>query len=172
MYVPDTYTDSPHLAGQPPIAGIPMCGAAPAPATPTIGNRVADLALGYQGRWGGYACIDAGMGSGGYVGGYSGGQCRQFVNCLVWRASGHRLNPTSADYSFTGAYQVTFGAARRGDIIQRGIGGHTAIVLQNYGNGTYQVVDSNYSWNEIVQVHNYTPPRYAKIWRYDQAATG
>jgi uncharacterized protein YraI len=27
FYVPDTWTDSPHLAGQPPIAGIPMCGA-------------------------------------------------------------------------------------------------------------------------------------------------
>lgn len=31
FYIPDTYTDSPHLASQPPIAGIPMCGSAPAP---------------------------------------------------------------------------------------------------------------------------------------------
>jgi hypothetical protein len=31
FYVPDTWTDSPHLAGQPPIAGIPMCGTATAP---------------------------------------------------------------------------------------------------------------------------------------------
>lgn len=28
MYVPDYYTNSPHLAAQPPIAGIPMCGSA------------------------------------------------------------------------------------------------------------------------------------------------
>ena len=34
FYIPDTYTDSPHLAGQPPIAGIPMCGSTPAPAPP------------------------------------------------------------------------------------------------------------------------------------------
>lgn len=34
FYVPDFYTDSPHLAAQPPIAGIPMCGvASPAPST-------------------------------------------------------------------------------------------------------------------------------------------
>ncbi len=31
FYVPDTWTNSPHLAGQPPIAGIPMCGSAGAP---------------------------------------------------------------------------------------------------------------------------------------------
>ena len=33
FYIPDYYTNSPHLAGQPPIAGIPMCGAPPSQAT-------------------------------------------------------------------------------------------------------------------------------------------
>jgi hypothetical protein len=160
-----------------PLPGLPACGAAtpapaPATATATIGNRVADLAITYQGRWGGDACIDAGLGSGGRVGGYSGGQCRQFVNCLVWRASGRRINPASPDYSFSGASRVSFADARRGDIIQYGIGGHTAIVLQNLGRNTFQVVDSNWSRNERVQVHNYTPPANATIWRYSQAATG
>ena len=28
LYLPDAYSSSPHLAGQPPISGIPMCGAA------------------------------------------------------------------------------------------------------------------------------------------------
>jgi hypothetical protein len=38
FYAPDTFTDSPHLAGQPPIAGIPMCGASPAAPGPlTVG---------------------------------------------------------------------------------------------------------------------------------------
>jgi len=32
FYIPDYYTSSPHLAGQPPIAGIPMCGQSPGPA--------------------------------------------------------------------------------------------------------------------------------------------
>jgi hypothetical protein len=30
LYVPDTWTDSPHQAGEPPIAGIPLCGSTPA----------------------------------------------------------------------------------------------------------------------------------------------
>lgn len=38
MYVPDTFTNSPHLAGQPPIAGIPMCGGTPAP--PPVGTGI------------------------------------------------------------------------------------------------------------------------------------
>jgi hypothetical protein len=38
FFIPDTYTDSPHLAGQPPIAGIPMCGAAPT--VPTTGTFI------------------------------------------------------------------------------------------------------------------------------------
>lgn len=161
-----------------PLPGLPGCGVtAPAPVsapavTTTIGNRIADLALTYQGHWGGDACVDAHLGSGGIVWGYSGGQCRQFVNCLVWRASGHRFNPTSPDYSFSGATRVSFAGAVRGDIIQYGIGGHTAIVLQNLGRNTFQVVDSNASLNERVQVHNYTPPVSATIWRYSQAATG
>ncbi len=38
-YVPDYYTDSPHLGTQPPIAGIPMCGSTPTPTpTPTPGG--------------------------------------------------------------------------------------------------------------------------------------
>ena len=172
-YVTAAYVTTP----SDPLPGLPVCGAtapvpAPAPTAATIGNRIADLALSYQGRWGGDACVDARLGSGGIVGGYSGGQCRQFVNCLVWRASGHRFNPASPDYSFSGASRVSFADARRGDIIQYGIGGHTAIVLQNLGRNSFQVVDSNWSRNERVQVHNYTPPANATIWRYSQAATG
>lgn len=39
MFVPDTWTDSPHLAGQPPIAGIPMCASTVA-STATPGTSV------------------------------------------------------------------------------------------------------------------------------------
>lgn len=174
FYVPDTWTTSPHKAGQPPIAGIPMCRppANPAPSPRTIGNRVADLALTYQGRWGGQACIDSALGSKGYVGGYSGGQCRQFVNCLIYRASGHRYNPTSADYSFTGASRVAMASAVRGDLIQWGVGGHTAIVLRNYGAGRFQVVDSNHAYDERVMVYDRTLSGTFTIWRYGQQATG
>lgn len=41
QFVPDTWTTSPHLAGQPPIAGIPMCNAITAP-RPAAGPRIAD----------------------------------------------------------------------------------------------------------------------------------
>lgn len=34
MYVPDAYSDSPHLAGQPPIVGVPMCGSSSTSTTP------------------------------------------------------------------------------------------------------------------------------------------
>ena len=50
MYIPDTYTDSPHLAGQPPIAGIPMCGGgSPAPPASNMGVWVGSPV---EGTWG------------------------------------------------------------------------------------------------------------------------
>lgn len=139
---------------------------------PSIGNRVADLALLYDGQWGGEACEGAHLGANGYVDGYSGGQCRQFVNCLIYRASWHSYNPTSPNYSFTGAIQISGSSATRGDLIQVGQGIHTAIILQNLGGGTYVVVDSNYESDEIVHVHNWTPPSAGvTYWRYSQAST-
>lgn len=145
-------------------------------ARPSIGNRVADLALLYDGQWGGKACEAAHLGVNGYVGGYSGGQCRQFVNCLVYRASWHAYNPASANYSFAGATQISGASATRGDIIQNGRGIHTAIILQNLGGGKYVVVDSNSIVSgpakETVHVHNYTPPASGvTYWRYPQGAT-
>ena len=35
IHVPDAWTDSPHLASQPPIAGIPMCGGSTTPTQPS-----------------------------------------------------------------------------------------------------------------------------------------
>jgi hypothetical protein len=139
----------------------------------TIGQRVADLGQSYDGQWGGQACIDSGQSSDGYVGGYSGGQCRQFVNCLIYRASGGQYDGAASDYSFPGAYTVDGGAATYGDIIQYGQGdGHTAVILTNYGNGSYHVVDSNYYGDEVVHIHDWTPPYGAEFWRYDQEASG
>jgi hypothetical protein len=54
FYVPDTWTDSPHLAGQPPIAGIPMCGATstppPAATTPSSDTRIW-VGSPFRGQW-------------------------------------------------------------------------------------------------------------------------
>lgn len=63
FYVPDTYTNSPHLAGQPPIAGIPMCGAAPAPTPqPPSGTYVSrDRQLRLCTNTSNAGCVPAGM---------------------------------------------------------------------------------------------------------------
>ncbi len=142
------------------------------PSVPSIGNRAADLALTYVGGSGKQACIDSGQSKDGIVAGYSGGQCRQFTNCLLYRASWQRYNGAAADYSFPGASRVTAATATRGDFIQVGIGGHTAIVLRNDGSGSFLVVDSNFDLNEKVQVHSWKPSTSATYWRYSSAATG
>lgn len=53
FYIPDTYTDSPHLAYQPPIAGIPMCGGTPATTTPPASSDGDSVWIGspFRGTW-------------------------------------------------------------------------------------------------------------------------
>lgn len=84
------------------------------------------------------------------------------------------------DKSSTGSYT----SAKPGDIIQiynptnpdtYKNGYHTAIVLQNYGTGTFQVMDSNFNWDYKVNVHNWNPYTHATkyglkagIWRVAQ----
>jgi hypothetical protein len=54
--------------------------------------KIADIALGYLGKWGGEACRTAhkldNHSTGKTVGGYGAGQCKTFVNCVVFLASG------------------------------------------------------------------------------------
>jgi hypothetical protein len=131
----------------------PNCNAGGGAASGSIGVRAADKASAYVGQWGGNACVSA-FGGNGYVGGYSGGQCRQFVNCVVKLVSG--INPAASDYSFPGARNLgkNVNAAVKGDIIQWGVGGHTAIILANLGGGNFSVVDSNWGYTEKVSIHN------------------
>jgi hypothetical protein len=49
FYVPDTYTDSPHLAGQPPIAGIPLCGTTTPP--PSTDPPAVWVGMPFNGAW-------------------------------------------------------------------------------------------------------------------------
>ena len=51
FYIPDTYTDSPHLANQPPIAGIPMCGGPPAPPPPPSDGDSVWVGSPFRGTW-------------------------------------------------------------------------------------------------------------------------
>ncbi|NUR61662.1 MAG: hypothetical protein HOV87_23830, partial [Catenulispora sp.] len=133
---------------------------------------IATTALGYVGRWGGQACLDARQDAT--------GQCREFVNCVVYLATGGKIWPVDgggdyqASFANAGAVPVAAADAAEGDIIQIGDSDgaallHTAIVLENKGGGTFTVVDSNWvGWPttpELVGVHDWTPPDGARIWR-------
>lgn len=135
----------------------------------TVGQRAADIALRYVGQWGGNACRDAGLGTNGIVAGYSGGQCKQFFNCVMYMASSGRINPVN--YAASGAVPVSAADARRGDVIQT-TSPHTTIIVDNLGNGNFNVVDSNYRYDEIVRgPHSYTPAAGTfTIWRFSQSA--
>jgi hypothetical protein len=145
---------------------------------------IADRALQYVGRWGGEACRDAGKldngNTGRTVGGYGAGQCKTFVNCVVWLASGHQQYPGggySSAFKAAGGAEVTRAGATKGDIIQVGESPgeylHTAIVVRNKGDGIYSVVDANRPDpgepvrpdDEKVRLHDWAPPVNARLWR-------
>jgi hypothetical protein len=84
--------------------------------------------------------------------GDSGGQCRAFVNCVVWMVSGHTQNLGGTDYfqSFlnAGGMRITnTDSLAKGDIVQIGQGTHTFIIVSKVSAGQYMVVDSNH-WND------------------------
>jgi hypothetical protein len=141
-------------------------GVKPAHAAGTYDNAtIADRALQYVGQWGGNACADAHK--------PGGGQCKQFVNCIVWMASNGAQWPApgyNSGFQNAGGIEVTGASAVKGDIIQVGDSSplHTAIVVLNLGGGNYDVVDSNFGTptnNEIVHHHTWTPPSNARFWR-------
>ena len=108
-------------------------------------DTIADIAVGYDGQWG--------------------GQCKAFVYNVDHEAGGSLGTGYRQCYLDEGV-EISWSSAVRGDIIQLNkdsdpetyyTGMHTAIVLQNYGNGTFQVVDSNWNWDEIVHIHDWNP---------------
>jgi hypothetical protein len=116
-------------------------------------NKIADTALGYVGQWGGNACVDA-QKPGDY-----GGQCRSFVNCIVWMASNHSQNLGGSDYfqpfKREGGHRITSASdLRKGDIVQEGEGAHTYIIIKHVSGHTFKVVDSNHAYNERVMTYN------------------
>ena len=156
-----------------------------APSAVAVGGydnaSTADTALRYAGRWGAAACVDAGR-SGATGGtplgdGYNDdGQCKAFVNCIVWMASGHTQWPAggySSAFLAAGAQEVSMGAATKGDIIQWDPVGdklHTAIVVENRGGSTFRVVDSNWGYTRKVTDHvmnvnmaGYAAPRFFRM---------
>lgn len=101
-----------------------------------------------------------------------GGQCWPWVREVVERATGNKMGFGYHDgFIEGGAIEVSLASAIPGDIIQiadpnnngpgasyRGL--HTAIVKVNHGDGTFDVIDSNSQFNEMVRIR----PNYDPVW--------
>ncbi|MBI4744773.1 MAG: hypothetical protein HY776_08180, partial [Actinobacteria bacterium] len=108
--------------------------------------------------------------------GSDGGTCKEFVKHVfnsVAAAVGSSLRIGSgyrACYLNAGGVEVSGSDAVRGDFIQINkdsdpknyySGMHSAIVLENYHNGSFLVIDSNWNWDEKVRTHTWNPTAYA-----------
>jgi len=119
--------------------------AAPTPANPVVERAMRDLGT-YQ------------------------GECWQWMKKVIHDATGSQVG---FDYRFgyldSGAIEVPLSEAGPGDIIQIAddswssadadySGLHTAIVLTNNGDGTFDAIDSNQNWDGVVNLRpNYDP---------------
>ena len=149
-----------------------------APAAHAVGSyanaTIADVALRYVGQPGVNACLSTPYGSA-----YP-GECKQFVNCIIYQASGGTQRPGGGNDYFgsfiaAGGVEVPQASAVKGDIIQWGSGTstrqHTAIVVENRGNGSFRVVDSNAVkaltvGDHVINVNTYVSgytPRFARV---------
>lgn len=175
IFIPDAWTNSPHQANQGPIAGIPICNAStqqdnspnPRSGAGNFANgSIADFLLQRVGQnWG-----------------QTNGQCRQAVNIAVSNVSGGRTqtggyrNDYNQGFRAAGAYQVpTWQQALKGDIVQVGTNEndrnlHTYVIVSNYGNGNFRVVDSNSRYDTTIRTYdrsfNHNGTAYkSTIWR-------
>ncbi len=128
----------------------------PVGATGAYSNAtVADKALSYVGRKGGEACKAS------RKPGDRGGQCRAFVNCIVWMTSGGTQNLGGRNYfqTFTSAGGTeirSIDALQKGDIVQEGHGRHTFIIVSRVSGNTFNIVDSNHRRDERVRTYDRT----------------
>jgi len=100
-------------------------------------------------------------------------QCKAFAQKVDHEAGGN-LGTCYRQCYLNEGIEISWSQAGRGDFIQLSKDGdpecyyrkgmHTAIVLQNYGNGTFQVVDSNYCAVETVCIHDWNPFNQASQW--------
>lgn len=126
-----------------------------------------------------------------HLGGH-GGQCWTFMRKVVKEATGRNVGfDYRLGYFEAGAIEVSADEAANGDIIQIAAdhntnatasypGLHTAIVLENLGNGVFNAIDSNQDWDEMVQLRpKYEPYKAAAryglqvhIYRIPGGSTG
>ena len=108
--------------------------------------------------------------------GEHGGQCKVFVQSVITEVGGVLGTGYRDAYmdSSRGYFEVMSpNDAVRGDIIQVSYDAnptvdthvHTAIILQNNGDGICDVIDSNFHLDEMVDTHdNWNPFSYAAQW--------
>lgn len=101
------------------------------------------------------------------------GQCWEFVKKVVLEATGQSIGFDYREGFFdAGAIEVSLSEAASGDIIQVADdrdtspsadypGLHTSIILNVLGNGTFDVVDSNMNFDEVVHVREGYDPAAA-----------
>lgn len=107
------------------------------------------------------------------------GECWPWVRVVVFEATGHQMGFGYRDGFFDGgAEEIPLDEATEGDIIQiaddedAGPGAdypglHTAIVLENHGDGTFTIIDSNSQWDGIVRLRErYDPLEAADRYSY------
>ncbi len=103
------------------------------------------------------------------------GECWQWMKKVVYSATGKSVGFGYREgYLEAGAIEVSASEARAGDIIQivnddwDGPGAdynglHTAIILENNGDGTFEAIDSNQQWDGIVRLRpGYNPQAVAR----------
>jgi hypothetical protein len=155
-------------------AALLLTPARPAAATePTAGDRIVEVAMQSLGQ--------------------HGGQCFPWVRQVVHVATGIAMgNDYHHGYLEGGAHQLgSLGEVRRGDVIQivdpnntawdaDYPGLHTAIVIEQNGDGTVTVIDSNANWDEMVRIRtDYDPAASAarfpgleaRAYRFTQVAS-
>jgi hypothetical protein len=107
--------------------------------------------------------------------GAHGGQCKDFVNDIIGDASGgtfHLGGGYHSDYLGAGAQPIRPSCAAPGDVIQLNgasldrfyPGMHSAIVTKVNDAHTFEVIDSNFGWDEKVLVHRWNPAAQARRW--------
>lgn len=98
------------------------------------------------------------------------GQCWPFVRDMIYQASNHTQDITAAaggnDYFLhlqnAGGTRITdINALSKGDVVQQGeYGGHTFIIVSKVSvsgsTATYNIVDSNHAYNNVVMNYNRT----------------
>lgn len=148
-------------------------------------EAIANLAMTYNGRWGGETCRD--VGRSGYNGTTPGGQthdglCKAWLVCVVLMATGRWVGNDSISYqdSFPreGAIEVRPDEAQRGDIVMIGHSDasfplHAAIIWDRLEGQRFYVIDSNFRPDEKVRFGTITIPTFeSHIWRFGQVPSG